>query len=54
MSLLRQNVNGLLFAAGFALVVWGLSMVSVPLAAVVAGVVVMVVAAAPYVRWRKG
>ena len=52
MNSLSQNVNGLLFLAGFALALWGLSAWSVPLAAVVAGVLVMVMAAAPYVRQR--
>ena len=52
MNSLSENVNGLLFLAGFVLALWGLSVWSVPLAAVVAGVLVMVMAAAPYVRQR--
>lgn len=53
-NVLSQNVNALLFLAGFVSFVWGLSVWSVPLAAVVAGVLVMGMAAAPYVRRRKG
>lgn len=47
-------MNGLLFVAGFATFVAGLASWSGALAAVVAGALVMGLAAYPYLRVRKG
>ncbi len=54
MNALSQNVNALIFMAGFVSLVAGLSSYSWALAAVVAGGLLMLVGAAPYVRPRKG
>lgn len=53
MRWLGENVNALLFVAGFGAATWGLAHWSAPLAAVAAGVVVMGLSAFPYLR-RKG
>jgi uncharacterized membrane protein YjjP (DUF1212 family) len=50
--LASDNLNGVLFLAGFVSLVSGIGAWSVPLAAVVAGVVVMGMAAFPYLRKR--
>lgn len=49
---MATNLSGVLFVVGFVSCVGGLASWSVPLAAVVAGVVVMGMAALPYLRKR--
>ena len=50
MRALRENVNALCFLTGFGAMAWGVGQWSTPLAAVVAGVLVMGLAAYPYLR----
>ena len=55
LAVLAQNLNALVCALGFALLCLGVAGWSVPAAQVVAGLLLMVMAAWPYVRpTRKG
>jgi len=53
-AFVQQQPNTVLFLAGFVSFVTGIASWSVPVAAVVAGALVMAVAAYPYLRTRKG
>lgn len=50
MTTLRENVSGIVFVVGFAVFVGGVASYSGPLAAVVAGGILMLAAAYPYLR----
>jgi uncharacterized membrane protein YjjP (DUF1212 family) len=50
MRWLHENVNLMGFLAGFVAVAWGIGQWSAPLAAVVAGAIVMGLTAYPYLR----
>lgn len=53
-ALLLANVNALIFLAGFGVFVAGLAAYSRPLAAVVAGGLLMLLGTWPYLRRGKG
>lgn len=51
---MASNLNGATFVVGFAAMSYGLASWSIPLAAVVAGVVLMGLAVYPFLRASKG
>jgi hypothetical protein len=54
MKALRDNANAIVFGAGFVALVRGVALWSPPAAYVVAGGVLMLVGAWPFLRLRKG
>ena len=49
-----EHLNFLAFAAGFATMYWGVAALSRPAANIVAGLLIMALAAAPYTWVRRG
>jgi hypothetical protein len=53
-ALVLEHLNFLAFAAGFATMYWGVAALSRPAANIVAGLLIMALAAAPYTWVRRG